>query len=176
MEPHDLVLVGSLTAPHGIKGQMKLTSYTADTETIDDFPVLYSSDGTKQYYIRIRGVVKQQFLVDIQGCASRNDAERLRNTGLYAPRSAFPEVSDEDDFYITDLIGLEVRDASGEVTGIIADVHNFGAGDILDIRPPQGASFMVAFTKDNFPEINMQERYVRYQAPDILPPSQPDTK
>ncbi len=168
IKPDDLVHVGTLTAPHGIRGQLKLTSHTEQPEGIAAFSALYSRDGLKTYAIKLRGMAKQQLLVEVVGCTSRNDAELLRNTELYAKRSEFPEVSDDDSFYITDLIGLEVRDTENNVVGRVKEVHDFGAGDILEIAPLQGASFMVMFTEATIPTIDIEAGYLLYCPPDII--------
>jgi 16S rRNA processing protein RimM len=168
MVKEGLVLVGKITAPHGVRGQVRVMSYTQAPEDIVRFSALYSADGQRIFRIKQRAEVRGQLVVDVEGCASRNDAELLRNVVLYAKREEFPALNENDDFYLSDLIGLEVRSEGGEKIGTVRDAHNFGGGDILEILPLQGAAFMVLFTKENFPNVALEQGFLTFCPPEVL--------
>jgi 16S rRNA processing protein RimM len=163
-----LIVVGKITAPHGVRGEVRVMSYTAHPKDITRYSALYSANGKQMYRIKQRGEVRGQLVVTLEGCSSRTHAETLRNIMLYAKRDEFPALEEEDDYYLSDVIGLEVRSVTGEMVGRVQDAHNFGAGDILEILPLQGAAFMVQFTKENFPEIALSQGFVTFCAPEII--------
>ncbi len=168
VNPTCLIEVGKITAPHGVKGQCKLVSYTEYPEDIATFSGLYNTDGTQRYRINIHGQQKHQWIISIEGCTTREAAESYRNISLYADQTEFPDIDEEDTYYLKDLETLEVRHPDGTVAGTIKAIHNFGAGNILEIQPPSGSSFMVAFTKDTIPTVSVADGYVVYNAPEIL--------
>ncbi len=96
---------------------------------------------------------------------SKEAADALRGLELYAPRDAFAAPEDEDEFYLADLIGLAVRHMDGAPLGEIRAVHNFGAGDLLEIAPPQGASYFLPFTRAVVPEVRLAEGVVVVDPP-----------
>jgi 16S rRNA processing protein RimM len=163
--------VGKVTAPHGVRGQVRVMSYTEQPQDIVRFSALYSADGKHRYHMKACGEVRGQVVVSVEGYTCRNQAETLRNVALYAQRAEFPELQEDDAFYLSDLIGVEVRAPSGEHVGVVCAAHNFGAGDILEIAPLQGASFMVLFTKENFPEMMLNQGFVTFCPPEMLPAS-----
>jgi 16S rRNA processing protein RimM len=103
-------------------------------------------------------------VVRIEGVDDRTAAEALNGVELFVDRAELAE-PEEDEFYQADLVGLEARDPGGRVIGIVAAVHDFGAGDILEITPEKGAAFMVAFTRDNVPEIDVAGGYLVVHRP-----------
>jgi 16S rRNA processing protein RimM len=147
---------------------VKLQSYTQCVEDILGFNALYSADGSVTYRLRRHGLAKGQLVVSVDSTTSRTQAELLRNLQLYARREDFTALEDEDAFYISDLIGCDVVDATGSLVGVIKEAHNFGAGDILEIAPQQGASFMVLFTEANFPEVDCDARRLTYVPPEVI--------
>ena len=168
MSPATYILVGKITAPHGIKGYVKLQSYMQVAGDIVSYPLLYSSDGLKSYRIKKQGQIKDQLIVSLEGCTDRNCAELMRNTPFYVPRDAFKSVQDDDSFYISDLIGCVVHNQQAQTLGLVVDVHNFGAGDIVEIAPAENATFMAAFTHANFPVIDTEQRVLVYVPPEII--------
>ncbi len=151
-----LVVLGVITAPHGIRGAVKIKSYTEVPDSIGDYDSLTDPASGRSYRIRIIGQSKGLLMAEIDGATSRNDAEALRRVELAVPRSLLPAHDDADAFFITDLIGLPVTLEDGSNYGTVKDVHNFGAGDILEIATG-GTTEMVLFTKASFPDIT-QER------------------
>jgi 16S rRNA processing protein RimM len=92
-----------------------------------------------------------------EGIEDRDAAEALRGLDLYVPRERLP-ATEEDEFYVSDLVGVDAVDPEGVVQGRIVAVHNFGAGDLIEVQPPQGDSQLVPFTRDSVPEIDLAAR------------------
>ncbi len=168
MSTSSYVLVGKITAPHGIKGHVKLQSYTELPEDILHFPLLYNTDGQHTYRLTKRGNLKGQLIVSLEESTTRNQAEQLRGVLLHAKREEFKLLKNEEVFYVHDLIGCEVIHQEGYAVGRVLDLHDFGGGDIVEIAPPEGASFMVLFTDANFPEVNIEARRVTFSPPEIM--------
>jgi 16S rRNA processing protein RimM len=158
------ILVGKFGAAVGLKGEVRLQSFTAEPEAIADYRSLALDDGTAVRILSLRpqGNV---LVARIDGVKDRDAAEKLTGRELFIGRDELPEPEDEDEFYLADLVGLEVRDASGAKTGVVAAVHNFGAGDILEIRPASGPAFMAPFTRAAVPEVRISEGYLVFVPP-----------
>lgn len=166
----DLVAVGIIAGAHGIKGQVKIRSYTANPDDIIAYGALLNKEGTKRFEVRLEGATQNGLIASIKGINDRNAAELLKGTELFVDRATLPE-SKEDEFYYDDLIGLEVRDASGANIGKIHALHNFGASDILEIiLSGTSKKEMYPFTKQNFPEIRIAEGFVQAELPEVLEP------
>lgn len=132
------ILVGAIAGAFGVKGEVKLKSFCAEPRAIASYGPLWSEDGARSFTLALTRPVPAGFAARIPGIATREQAEALRGTRLYAARSRLPALPD-DEFYHADLIGLEVLDTGGAPLGRVAAVLNHGAGDILEIRPGHGA-------------------------------------
>jgi 16S rRNA processing protein RimM len=155
-----LICVGVITSAHGIKGAVKIKSFTEDPSDIANYSPLYGIDGRLEYKIKILSQNGDLMIAAISGIATRNDAEKLGNTELYVTRDMLPEVGEEE-FYHEDLIGLEARlVGSGKVLGFVSAINNHGAGDIIEIKMNNGKIELLAFTKSNIPEINIKAGYI----------------
>lgn len=155
---HQLVEVGIFGAPHGVRGELRLKSFTAYPATIADYAPLTSEDGKRSFKIKsLRPIKDDMLVVSIEGIADRDAAETLTNLRLFVPRDQLPP-PDEEEYYHADLIGLKVENSNGLAIGYVTAVHDFGAGDILDITLDSGGpSVLLPFTKAAVPEINLQE-------------------
>lgn len=163
----ELVAVGVITGAHGIRGQVKLRSFTSDPYAILDYAPLLNKEGSKRYEFRIDAETKNGLVATFKGVNDRNAAELMRGTELFFDKSKLPE-PDEEEFYYDQLIGLAVRDAAGTALGTVAALYDFGAGDIIEIRHPDGKKEMYPFTKANFPEVNVVEGFVQADLPEIV--------
>lgn len=152
--PQTPVLLGVVGGAHGIKGEVRVKSFTQDPLDIKAYGPLFDAAGNR-YTIRSARVQKTVVVVRIAEVGDRNAAERLNGTELFVDRSVLPE-EDEDAFYQTDLVGLAVETGTGEAVGTVIAVHDFGAGDLLEIAPPRGASVMIPFSEAAVPEIDME--------------------
>ena len=159
MEKPSLVLVAQLGAPHGVQGEIKLLSFTDDPLGVLEYNPLLDDTGLPALNITAAREHKGALLIRAEEIADRTAAEKARGLKLFIDRADLP-APDEDEYYVTDLIGMDVVDVNGKPVGKVANVDNFGAGDLLDIRPLEGASFYVAFTNDHVPEVRLSERVV----------------
>jgi 16S rRNA processing protein RimM len=149
-----LVILGIIGAPHGVRGELRVKSETEDPLAIGDYGPLTLPNGRQLSPLNVRenGEV---VLVRFEGVNDRNAAEALKGQTLAVPRDVLPDVEDEDDFYHADLIGLSCQTSDGSVIGKLTAIHNFGAGDVLDIRQTDGKSLSLAFTKANVPTVDV---------------------
>ena len=151
----NLVLVGAFGGAVGLKGEVRLASFTHAPEMIADRGPLLTEDGRSFEITSIRSQTKG-FVARVEGVTTREAAERLRGLALYSPRDALPPPETEDEFYHADLIGLEARLVSGEALGRVVAVHNFGAGDLLEIRlSNEPRTVLVPFTHEIVPELDL---------------------
>jgi 16S rRNA processing protein RimM len=159
------VCVARIGAAHGTRGEVKLWPFTAAPEAVGAYGPLESADGTRAFEIEALRPAKQFFVARLKGVTDRTAAERLRNTDLYVPRERLP-APDRDEFYHADLIGLAAQDAAGKALGTVVAVHNFGAGDLLEIAPAGGGeTMMLPFTAAIVPVIEIAHRRVIVNAP-----------
>lgn len=149
------VLVAKFGAAHGVRGEIKMWSFTEDPLAISDYGRLESADGRTFELESVRP--QKDFLVArVVGVSDRDAAEALRNLELYVGRDRLPPIAEDETWYISDLVGLAAHDASGMAIGKVAAVHNFGAGDVLEIAPKAGGqTMMLPFTHDSVPDIDM---------------------
>jgi 16S rRNA processing protein RimM len=155
--PIQMAVIG---AAHGIKGEVRVKSFTADPLALGDYGPLHAKDGRAFEVADIRpaGTV---VVVRFKGIGDRGAAEALTGLELFVDRSALPDDGDEDDFYHADLIGLAVRDEAGETIGKVAAVHNFGGGDLLDLTLGGRGSVLVPFSRAAVPEVSVAGGYIR---------------
>lgn len=126
------VLVGVITGAHGIRGEVKLRSFTAEPEGLAAYSPLETAKGVKIEVARLRPQ-KDGFIAILKGVTDRNAAEALKGTELFVPRERLPEPED-DEVYVHDLIGLPVHLVDGSLLGEIVDVADYGAGDLIDVK------------------------------------------
>jgi 16S rRNA processing protein RimM len=148
------VCVGIVTGAHGVRGAVRLKSFTAEPADLARYGPLQDESGERQLKLRIIGRAKGVVIAAIAGVSDRNEAEALRGLRLYLPRAALPPPA-EDEFYHADLIGLSAVLEDGSVIGQVCAVHDFGAGDTLEIIRPKGPPLMVPFTKAVVPTIDL---------------------
>lgn len=161
------VLLAEIGAPHGVRGEVRLKSHTADPEAFQDYGPLVDDKG-RRFTVKNARVLKDDMLVvSFEGLTDRTAAEKLNRTKLYVDRSALPEPED-DEFYHTDLLGLAVETTDGELVGTIVAVPNFGSDDLLEVARTGRKSIYVPFTKAVVPEIDFAARKVLIDPPEGL--------
>jgi 16S rRNA processing protein RimM len=149
------VCVARLGAAHGVRGEVRLWSFTAAPAAVVDYGPFETADG-RAIEIETLRPAKDFFVARLKGIADRNAAESLRNVELFVPRARLPAPADDDEFYHADLIGLAVVDPSGAALGTVVALHNFGAGDIVEIRRADANdTVMLPFTQVAVPEIDV---------------------
>lgn len=149
------ILVGVFGAPHGVRGELRLKSYTEQPLTITSYAPLSSEDGRQSFTIQSARLVKDDLLVvRLKDVDDRSTAERLTNLRLYVDRGQLPAV-EEDEFYYSDLVNLRAETEAGELLGRIVALQNFGAGDLLEIAPTGKETILVPFTKAFVPVVDV---------------------
>ena len=159
MEFQDRICLGAIVGVHGIRGEVKVKSFTEVDRNIDKYGDVENEDGSRKFSIKVVGHSKDLLRVKVKGCDDRNTAETLIGTGLYVSRSLLPELGEEE-FYHTDLIGLEAKTADGTIIGRVNAVYNFGAGDLLELEMNGGAPEMLPFTKQYVPTVNIKDGFI----------------
>lgn len=164
------VIVGSIGGSFGVKGEVRLKSFCADPAAIADYTPLFTEDGRKFDQIVLTGQLKNGFSAQISGILTKEDGDALRNTPVYADRSAMPPV-DDDEYYYTDLIGLTVTDTGGTLLGTVKTVVDHGAGDLLEITPPSTPeTVFLPFTQAAVPTVDLKSGKIIADPPDGLFP------
>ena len=154
----DRICVAQIGAAHGIRGEVRLRAFTQDPMAITVYGPLESEDGTRRFEIEALRPAKDHFVARLKGVPDRNAAEKLVNLKLYVSRDKLPAIEEEDTFYHADLVGLAAVTPDGAPLGTVTAIHNFGAGDLVEIKLPQGGAMLVPFTETAVPEIDMQAR------------------
>lgn len=154
------VCLGKIVGVHGIKGEVKVKSYTAVDKNIATYGTLEDNSGKQHFELKVTGHSKDLLRVKISGVDDRTTAEGLIGKELYAPRGVLPELKNEDVYYEADLIGLKVLDEQNNEVAEVIGFYNFGAGDILEIKLKTGRAEMIPFNKGYVPTINLDEGYI----------------
>jgi 16S rRNA processing protein RimM len=153
----NLVLVARVAGAFGVKGEIRLTSYTAEPLALLGYRDLRRETGAPGLTLTAARPHKSGLVCRAQEVETREQAEALRGLRLYVPREVLPP-PEEDEFYLVDLIGCQVVTADGEPLGEVKSVQDFGAGDLLEVQPPDGPSWWLPFTKAAVPEVRLAER------------------
>lgn len=160
MEPK--VCLGMIVAAHGIRGEVKVRSFTENPHALTGYGPLTDPSG-RVLKLKLHGAAKPtaggaMLRASVEGVTDRNGAEALRNTRLMVPRSALPAAA-EGEYYHADLVGLQAETPVGEALGRVVAVQNFGAGDLLDILPAGAVStrdsVLVPFTDAAVPTVDL---------------------
>ena len=154
------ILLGKFGAAQGLKGEIRLQSYTADPFAIGSYGALTSDNGRKFEITHLRSG-KNILIARVKNITDRTEAEQLTNLALYVDRSLLGEIQEEDEYFHADLVGLNVETDDGTQLGKVLALFNFGAGDMLEIKPAEGGkSVMLPFTKIAVPHINLNEKHI----------------
>jgi len=149
------VIVGAIAGAFGVKGEVRLKSFCADPAAIADYTPLYSKDGRRFATVVLTGAASNALTARIDGVTTKEEADALKGTELYAERDQLPSLPD-DEFYHADLIGLPVYDAGGQLLGKVKAVLNHGASDLLEIHIPGAKStVLLPFTNAAVPTVNL---------------------
>lgn len=150
-----LVLVGRVAGAFGVRGEVRISAYTTRPEALLDFRDLRREDGSPGLTLESGRAHKDGVVARCPEAPTKEAADALRGLKLYAPRSAFPEPA-EDEFYLADLIGLSAVTPDGVALGRVKAVHDFGAGDLLEIEPARGSAWHLPFTRDCVPVVDIK--------------------
>lgn len=158
------ICVGAFAGSHGVRGDVRLKSFTDVPEALFSYPALHKGPNGPALKIKLLRDAQEGFIVRVDSVGNREAAQALKGTRLYVPRDTF-EAEDEDEFYLADLIGLEARNPSGDVVGIVRAVENFGAEDLLELvlaKPLKGLGrhAFIPFRKAFVPVVDIKGGFV----------------
>jgi 16S rRNA processing protein RimM len=158
------ICIARIGAAHGVRGAVKLWTFTEDPFAVKAYGPLLTKDGTRSFEVATAREANGHLVATLKGIATREEAERLNGIELYIAREKLP-ATDENEYYHADLIGLAAVNAADEPLGRVLAIHNFGAGDIIEIAPPQGASLLLPFTNAVVPTVDLANGRVVIELP-----------
>jgi 16S rRNA processing protein RimM len=158
------ICIARIGAAHGVRGAVRLWTFTEDPLAVTYYGPLATKDGTRQFEVTHAREAGGHLVATLKGVATREDAERLNGVELYIARDKLPS-TDEDEYYHADLIGLAAVTAANEPLGRVMAIHNFGAGDIIEIAPPHGATMLLPFTNAVVPSVDLAGGFVVIELP-----------
>jgi len=161
------ICVARIGAAHGVRGAVRLWTFTEDPLAVKRYGPLTTKDGTRQFEVATAREANGHLVATLKGVATREEAERLNGVELYIAREKLPD-TDEDEYYHADLIGLVAVNAVNEPLGRVIAIHNFGAGDIIEIAPPHGATMLLPFTNAVVPTVDLGGGRVVIVLPDEI--------
>lgn len=164
-----LIVVGKLVGAFGVKGEARVLSFTTDPEDCFSYGPLVDADGAVVLTPKSARPLNDGFGVTTKENRQREEWEALRGTLLHVSRDAMPE-TDENEVYVADLIDMDVVHADGRPLGKVKTVQNFGAGELIEIAPPSGPAYLLPFTQENFPEIDVAARVLQASPDEALLP------
>lgn len=159
--------VAQVTGAHGVRGLVKLKSFTEEPGAAASYGPVSTEAGDRTFRLQLLSPQRDQWIARIDGVTGREAAEALAGTRLYVPRDKLPE-TEEEEFYHADLVGLPVETQAGEPFGKVVAIHNFGAGDVVEIRGTAGDTVMVPFTRAAVPVVDVSARRIVIDPPDGL--------
>jgi 16S rRNA processing protein RimM len=148
------ICVARIGAAHGVRGQVKLWTFTEDPLAVKHYGPLASKDGVRQFEVTYAREAKGHLIATLKGVATRDEAERLNGVELYVPRDRLPATA-TDEYYHADLIGLTAVNGAGDPLGRVIAIHNFGAGDIIELAPTHGMTLLLPFTNAVVPSVDL---------------------
>src|SRR5471032_2634075 len=158
------ICIARIGAPHGVRGAVKLWAFTEDPLAVKAYGPLLTKDGARSFEIATAREAKGHLVATLNGVATREDAERVNGIELYIARDKLPATG-EGEYYHADLIGLAAVNAADEPLGRVTAIHNFGAGDIIEIAPPHGAAMLLPFTHAVVPTVDLAAGRVVIELP-----------
>src|SRR6202453_2471261 len=167
------ICIARIGAAHGVRGAAKLWTFTEDPFAVKAYGPLSSKDGARHFELTSAREAKDHLVVTFKGIETRDEVERLNGVELYIARDKLP-ATEEDEYYHADLIGLAAVTTADEPLGRALAIHNFGAGDIIEIAPPQGATMLLPFTNAVVPSVDLATGRVVIELPEKVDGEEPE--
>lgn len=170
------IRVARIGAAHGVRGEVKLWPFTQDPMAVRDYGPLETEDGTRRFEIETLRPAKDHLVARLKGVGDRDAAATLTNLDLYVARDRLPPIEEADTFYYADLVGLAAVTADGAAAGTVTAVHNFGAGDLIEIAPEAGgAPLLLPFNETTVPNVDLKAKRIVIVPPEeIVVPDEAD--
>jgi len=162
--PADL-LVAKVISAHGLQGEVRAKLFLSHAPALGRYGVLRTRDGRQVQVIRIKEISADHAVLTLKDVVDRSAAEAFAGAELFLNRDALPDPG-EDEFYHTDLDGLPAYDSEGRLIGFVAAIHNFGAGDVIEIERAERDALLIAFTRTNVPVVDLKSRRLVVAVPD----------
>ncbi len=161
------VLLAAVIGAQGLKGEVKAKIFTATPDALPRYGALHDATGRTYEITAFRLGKPGEAVIAFKGVTDRNAAEALKGTELFLARDRLP-ATDSEEFYHADLLGLEAFDSEARLVGKVAAIHNFGAGDVIEITRADGDSVLLAFTKDTVPLIDVAGGRIEIAVPEDM--------
>ena len=168
----DKICVARIGAAHGVRGAVKLWTFTEDPFAVKAYGPLSTKDGARPFELTSAREAKDHLVATFKGVTTREEAERLNGIELYVAREKLPATEDGE-YYHADLIGLAAETTAGVTLGRVLAVHNFGAGDIIEIAPPSGPTMLLPFTNAVVPTVDLAGGRVVIELPEEIDGDEP---
>lgn len=152
------ICIGKIVSAHGVKGLVKILPLCDDLDLLSG-KVFTSEVGNDACEITLKNKSGKYILAEIAEITTREDAENSR-CSLYVSRETLPDIDKNDGFYIEDLVGLSVKDQQNQEIGCVIAVQNFGAGDLIEIKPKSGQTYFLPFRDENIGQIDLEAGYI----------------
>lgn len=166
------ICIARIGAAHGVRGAVKLWTFTGDPFAVTRYGPLSTKDGARSFEVAQAREGKGHLVATLKGVTTRNEAERLNGLELYVAREKLP-ATDEDEYYHADLIGLAAVTTADQPLGKVIAIHNFGAGNIIEIAPPSGATMLLSFTNAVVPTVDIAGGRVVIELPEEIEGDEP---
>lgn len=157
MEQERKICVGKIVGPHGLRGLVRLRSFTEDPEAIAKYPVVDAAG--KSRCVTLKTPMAEEYIAEVEGVNSREQAEAMRGQQLFVLRDKLPELKQRE-YYLADLVGMRADDAEGKPVGSVHAVHDFGGGVLLDIKLVSGQTAMLPFRDAFVPTVAINDGYI----------------
>lgn len=174
MSERSQICIARIGAAHGIRGEVRLWTFTEDPLAVIQYGPLLTKDGKRSFEVATAREAKTHIVATLKGVASREEAERLNGVELYIARDKLP-ATDDDEYYHADLIGLAAVSTAHEPIGRVLAIHNFGAGDIIEIAPAEGPTLLLPFTNAVVPTVDLAGGRVLIEMPAEIEGDEPDS-
>ncbi len=159
------IVLAVIGAAHGIKGEVRVKTYLEDPMDLGAYGVLTLADGRQLTVAGLRYLKDEMVVARFEQIKDRTMAEQFNGLELSVDRAKLPALDEDDTYYHADLIGLQAVTASGDLIGHVQAIYDFGAGDMLEVRPLTGGSVLFPFTRQVVPQIDLALRRVVIHPP-----------
>lgn len=162
----NLIAVGIITNVHGIKGMVKVKSFTDNADQLFEYEPLFDKDGNV-IEINKQGIAKELYLASVKGVTDRNQAELLKGTELFINQNQLPEL-EQGEYYNCNIIGLDVMDKHNNKIGTVIDMHNYGGGDLVDVKFNDSKESELFLFANDVVEVNIEENFLVLEKPSFV--------
>ena len=169
-----MVCIGAVAGAHGVRGNVRIKPFTDAPEDVAAYGPVTDAEGARVFDLTPVGEAGGMVIARMSGVEDRDVAEALKGLRLYVPRESLP-APERDEFYHADLIGLRVVDSAGQAAGTVNALHDFGAGDLIEIRRPSGRLVLLPFTRSAVPAIDLAAGEVTVDAAQLAAAEAPAT-